>query len=47
MELQYKLVTAPTTEPVTVAEAKSQARFELATEDTLISQMIAAARTRV
>ena len=38
------IVTAPSEEPITTAEAKSQARVEVADDDTIIGTMITAAR---
>lgn len=38
------LVTPPTVEPISVAEAKSHLRVEISTDDTLIGNLIAAAR---
>jgi uncharacterized phiE125 gp8 family phage protein len=42
-----KLIDPPTTEPVTLAEAKAQCRVDIADDDTLITGLISAARTTV
>jgi len=39
-----KIITSPTVEPVTVAEAKAQAVVGINEDDTLVGQMISAAR---
>ena len=41
------LATAPTTEPVTVAEAKSHLRITTSAEDTYIGELISGARAKV
>jgi uncharacterized phiE125 gp8 family phage protein len=40
----FKITTAPTSEPVTVAEAKTQLRIDTSTDDTLIGTYITVAR---
>lgn len=42
--MPLKLITGPTAEPVTLAEAKLHLKVEVADDDTLITSMIAAAR---
>lgn len=39
-----KLITAPTTEPISLAEVKSQLRIDSTTEDTYLGTLITAAR---
>jgi uncharacterized phiE125 gp8 family phage protein len=41
-----KLITAPTLEPITVAELKAQCRIDTADEDALLAVIIAAARAK-
>ncbi len=46
VRVSYQLVTAPTTEPITLTEAKAQARITDTNSDTLLGTYIAAARQR-
>jgi len=43
----YKLITAPTSEPVTVTELKSQLRITSSSQDTMLGVLITAARQHV
>ena len=43
----YKLITAPTIEPVTVAELRSQLRITSTAQDTMLEVLIKAARANV
>jgi uncharacterized phiE125 gp8 family phage protein len=43
---QYKLVTGPSSEPITLAEAKLYLRVDDSTEDALITSIITAARRK-
>ena len=45
-EVMYEVATAPTTEPVTTAEAKTYLRVDYTDDDTLLVTLIAAARQR-
>lgn len=47
MALALVMAVAPTTEPVSLAEAKLQARVDVATDDALITALITAARELV
>lgn len=42
--MSVKLITAPTSEPITLVEAKAQARFTSSAEDTLFTDLISQAR---
>lgn len=42
--MNLRLVTAPTSEPVSTSEAKSHCRVDISTDDTLIAGLIIAAR---
>lgn len=42
--MSVKLITAPTSEPVTLTEAKAQCRVDISTDDTYIGNLITAAR---
>ncbi len=46
IRVSYQLVTGPTTEPITLVEAKAQARITDTNSDTLLGTYIAAARHR-
>lgn len=46
-EYALKLVTAPSAEPITLTEAKANLRVDFATDDTLITSLIASARRSV
>lgn len=43
----FRTITAPTAEPVTLAEAKAHLRYETSDEDALITALIQAAREKV
>lgn len=47
MQTSYQIVTAPASEPVTTAEAKDYLRIDTADDDTLIAELITAARIYV
>lgn len=42
--MAIKIITAPTIEPVTLAEAKAQCRVDISTDDALLMSLITAAR---
>jgi uncharacterized phiE125 gp8 family phage protein len=42
--MAYKLITAPTVEPITVSELKSHCRIDASDEDTILATYITAAR---
>ena len=46
MPLPLHLAVAPLEEPITLAEAKAQARVEVSTDDTLITALITAGLCR-
>ena len=45
--MRVKLITAPTIEPVSPAEAKDHLRIDISDEDTVVSAMVTAAREHV
>lgn len=47
MDPRFELVTAPASEPVTLAEAKAHAKIEIDDDDALIASLISTARERI